>query len=41
MVDGDRRLTYAEFNAYVNRLAHGKIQKNVVRSEHAKYYQEG
>ena len=23
MVDGDRRLTYAEFNAYVNRLAHG------------------
>ena len=41
VVDGDRRLTYAEFNAYVNRLAHGKIQKNVVRSEHAKYYQEG
>ena len=23
VVDGDRRLTYAEFNAYVNRLAHG------------------
>jgi acyl-CoA synthetase (AMP-forming)/AMP-acid ligase II len=23
MVDGDRRFTYAEFNAYVNRLAHG------------------
>ena len=23
MVDGDRRLTYAEFDAYVNRLAHG------------------
>jgi acyl-CoA synthetase (AMP-forming)/AMP-acid ligase II len=23
VVDGDRRFTYAEFNAYVNRLAHG------------------
>jgi acyl-CoA synthetase (AMP-forming)/AMP-acid ligase II len=23
VVDGDRRLTYAEFNGYVNRLAHG------------------
>jgi long-chain acyl-CoA synthetase len=23
VVDGDRRLTYAEFNAYVNQLAHG------------------
>jgi acyl-CoA synthetase (AMP-forming)/AMP-acid ligase II len=23
VVDGDRRLTYAKFNAYVNRLAHG------------------
>ena len=23
VVDGDHRLTYAEFNAYVNRLAHG------------------
>ncbi|MGH3174887.1 MAG: AMP-binding protein, partial [Streptosporangiaceae bacterium] len=23
VVDGDRRLTYAEFNSYVNRLAHG------------------
>jgi acyl-CoA synthetase (AMP-forming)/AMP-acid ligase II len=23
VVDGDRRLTYQEFNAYVNRLAHG------------------
>lgn len=83
--DGERRLGYADFNAYVNRLAHGlaglgyergvalalasglvtglktslagfkvpkavvcvdqlpktstgKIQKNVVRSEHAAYY---
>jgi acyl-CoA synthetase (AMP-forming)/AMP-acid ligase II len=25
VVDGDRRLTYAEFNAYVNRLAHGLV----------------
>jgi non-ribosomal peptide synthetase component E (peptide arylation enzyme) len=85
VVDGDRRLSYAEFNGYVNRLAHGlaglgyergavlaiaagnsadflagfkvpkavilvdqlpktstgKIQKNVVRSEHSKYYGEG
>ena len=23
VVDGDRRFTYAEFNVYVNRLAHG------------------
>src|SRR6266511_2486679 len=23
VVDGDRRLTYAEFNAWVNRVAHG------------------
>ena len=23
VVDGDRRFTYAEFNGYVNRLAHG------------------
>src|SRR5579863_3317151 len=23
VVDGDRRFSYAEFNAYVNRLAHG------------------
>ena len=64
VVDGDRRLSYAEFNGYVNRLAHGlaglgyereavilvdqlpktstgKIQKNVVRSEHSKYFEEG
>jgi non-ribosomal peptide synthetase component E (peptide arylation enzyme) len=72
VVDGDRRLTYRDFNAYVNRVAHGlliaavktrldgfkvpkdvvfvdwlpkastgKIQKNLVRSEHASHYQEG
>jgi non-ribosomal peptide synthetase component E (peptide arylation enzyme) len=96
VVDGNRRLTYQGFNAYVNRIAHGqaglgyergaafvvpkpgetidaaeliaavktrldgfkapkdvvfvdrlpktstgKIQKNVVRSEHARRYQEG
>jgi non-ribosomal peptide synthetase component E (peptide arylation enzyme) len=92
VVDGERRFSYAEFNGYVNRLAHGlaglgyergaalalasgnsadflavyyacaklgvvcvpiilvgelpktstgKIQKNVMRSEHSKYYEEG
>jgi acyl-CoA synthetase (AMP-forming)/AMP-acid ligase II len=31
VVDGDRRFTYAEFNAYVNRLAHGLAAKGYAR----------
>ena len=31
VVDGDRRFTYAEFNAYVNRLAHGLAAKGYER----------
>jgi len=31
VVDGDRRFTYAEFNAYVNRLAHGLAARGYER----------
>jgi len=31
IVDGDRRFTYAEFNAYVNRLAHGLAARGYER----------
>jgi acyl-CoA synthetase (AMP-forming)/AMP-acid ligase II len=33
VVDGDRRFTYAEFNAYVNRLAHGLTATGYARGE--------
>ncbi|GAA3236723.1 acyl-CoA synthetase [Pseudonocardia petroleophila] len=33
LVDGDRRWTYAEFNAWVNRLAHGLAARGYVRGE--------
>jgi len=42
VADGDRRWTYAELNALVvealPKTSTGKIQKNVVRSEHASHY---
>jgi long-chain acyl-CoA synthetase len=33
VVDGDRRFTYAEFNAYVNRLAHGLVARGYARGD--------
>jgi acyl-CoA synthetase (AMP-forming)/AMP-acid ligase II len=33
VVDGDRRFTYAEFNAYVNRLAHGLAATGYARGD--------
>jgi acyl-CoA synthetase (AMP-forming)/AMP-acid ligase II len=33
VVDGDRRFTYAEFNAYVNRLAHGLAGRGFQRGD--------
>ena len=33
VVDGDRRFTYAEFNRYVNRLAHGLAAKGYERRD--------
>src|SRR5882724_5192293 len=33
VVDGGRRFTYAEFNAYVNRLAHGLAAKGYARGD--------
>ena len=33
VVDGDRRFTYAEFNAYVNRLAHGLAGRGYDRGD--------
>jgi len=33
VVDGDRRFTYAEFNAYVNRLAHGLVGRSYQRGD--------
>jgi acyl-CoA synthetase (AMP-forming)/AMP-acid ligase II len=33
VVDGDRRFTYAEFNRYVNRLAHGLAAKGYERGD--------
>ncbi|MFC4946492.1 AMP-binding protein [Pseudonocardia sp. GCM10023141] len=33
VVDGDRRWTYAEFNAWVNRLAHGLTGRGYVRGD--------
>ena len=33
VVDCDRRFTYAEFNAYVNRLAHGLAAKGYARGD--------
>jgi len=51
VADGDRRLMYRDFNAYVNRVAHGlaglgyergtALAVALVRSEHAGHYQEG
>lgn len=33
VVDGDQRWTYAEFNAYVNRLAHGLTALGYTRAD--------
>jgi len=33
VVDGDRRWTYAEFNAYINRLAHGLAALGYTRAD--------
>ena len=33
VVDGDRRFTYAEFNGYVNRLAHGLAGRGYQRGD--------
>jgi len=33
VVDGDRRFTYAGFNAYVNRLAHGLAARGYARAD--------
>ena len=49
VVDGERRLSYSGFKVpkpiiftdQLPKTSTGKIQKNVVRSEHATYYRAG
>ena len=49
VVDGERRLSYSGFKVpkaiiftdQLPKTSTGKIQKNVVRSDYAKHYEEG